>query len=123
MKEYPTAKFYYASVMAIRDSPEVAGKVDAYHLPTVIGPINSISDAKKIACEYALKEFPLASGWSEHNTAVIPATNEVMQLLKTTQLLLKHGDLIAPDPKEEGQRFFCGLTADQSISSQSEETS
>ena len=121
MDDNPTTKFYYASVMAICSSPDVPNKQEAHHLPTVIGPINNLRNAKTIACEYALKQFPLSDGWSEHNALVVPATNEVMNSLRTTQFLLtQEGVVIADDPKEQGERFFCGLTSDQTAILESE---
>lgn len=114
MDDNPTTKFYYASVMAIRTNPDIPNKQEAHHLPLVVGPISHLSHAKTVACEYALKQFPLSGGWMEHNTVVVPATNEVMSLLSTVQFLLTQpGVVIAADPIEQGERFFCGLTSDQ----------
>jgi hypothetical protein len=118
--EQPTSKFYYASVMAVRDSPDAANKQEAHQLPTVIGPLTDIANAKTVACEYALRQFPFADGWREHNAVVVPATNEVMNLLKTTQFLLTQGVVVADDPAEQGERFFCGLTPTQTSVTESD---
>jgi hypothetical protein len=99
--------------MAIKDSSDVPNKQEIYHLPTIIGPIATLPNAKTIACEYALKQFPISDGWSEHNAVVVPATREVMSLLSTVQFLLAQAAVIADDPAEQGERFFCGLTTDQ----------
>jgi hypothetical protein len=90
--------------MAVRDD---AYQRNVEHRPTVIGPIAHLTAAKSIACEFALREFPPAEGWTQHHSTVLPATTEVMQLFATIRLLQEHGQAIEGDPIEQPEQFPC----------------
>jgi hypothetical protein len=97
----PTAKFYIASIMAVRRD---GSNIELKHSPAFIPAFASIKHAAGVAQSLALESYPTIEGWTHHEAYLLPITNDLIAQFGLLQRLHEF-EAFERDPNEVGTLF------------------